>query len=422
VTTVVLGAGGNGDVPAPVPAAPAAAAMVPRSRLRAIDVLGVGSVGMRTRRLRTALTALGIAIGIAALVAVMGISASSRADLIAQINALGTDKLEVRAGRSFLGEEASLPEDAAAMIRHIGPVEAASALTAVDATVRRSPYIPESETGGIGVSATDTNLPATVRATLADGRFLDEATGQLPAVVLGSAAAERLGIDDLDGQPMVWIGGQWFVVIGILDPVPLQGNLDSGAFIGYDIAEALFDTERNPTSIQVRTDPEYVEEVREVLAATANPEAPNEVDVSRPSDTVEAREAVDDSLTALLLGLGAVALLVGGIGIANVMVISVLERRTEIGVRRALGATRGHVRIQFLVEAVLLAGLGGLVGTALGVAVTAGYARYEDIVLSVPATSIAAGIGAALAVGALAGLSPAHRAARLAPADAIRTG
>ena len=413
MTAVTVTPSANGEVTAP------AAAM--RSRLRLIDVLGVGSVGMRTRRMRTALTALGIAIGIAALVAVMGISASSRADLIAQINALGTDKLEVRAGQSFFGEAASLPEDAAAMIRHIGPVESASGLTSVEATVRRTPYIPESETGGIGVQATDTNLPATVRATLAHGRFLSEATGQLPAVVLGSAAAERLGIHDLDGQPMVWISGHWFVVVGILDPVPLQGNLDSGAFIGHDIAESLFGTERNPTSIQVRTDPDHVEAVREVLASTANPEAPNEVEVSSPSDTVQARKAVDDSLTALLLGLGAVALLVGGIGIANVMVISVLERRTEIGVRRALGATRGHVRTQFLVEAVLLAGLGGLLGTALGVAVTVGYARYEDIVLSVPVSAIAAGIGAALAVGALAGLSPAHRAARLAPADAIRT-
>jgi len=402
----------NGDGPAVAPA---------RSRLRPVDVLSVGSVGLRTRRLRTALTALGIAIGIAALVAVMGISASSRADLLATIDALGTDKLEVRAGQSFFGDDSELPEDAAAMVRRIGPVEAATGLTGVEATVRRNPYIPDGETGGIGVQATDPNLPATLRATLSHGHFLDDATGRLPAVALGATAAERLGITDLDGQPMVYIGGHWFSVIGILDPVPLQPNLDSAAFIGYDIAEELFDTSRSPTSIQVRTDPNQVEAVREVLAATANPEAPNEVSVSSPSDAVEAKAAADDTLTGLLLGLGGVALLVGGIGIANVMVIAVLERRTEIGVRRALGATRGHVRMQFLVEAVLLAGLGGIIGTALGVAVTVGYAQVKDIVLSVPITAIAGGIAAALAVGAIAGLSPAARAARLAPADAIRT-
>jgi putative ABC transport system permease protein len=412
VTAVTVAPSSSGDQATPSP---------PRSRLRPLDVLGAGSVGLRTRRLRTVLTALGIAIGIAALVATMGISASSRADLIAQMNALGTDKLEVQAGQSSLGEESTLPKDAAAMVRRIAPVVAASGLTTVDATVRRSPHIPEPETGGISLAATDTSLPDTVRATLAHGRSLDEATGRLPAVVLGAVTAERLGISDLDGNPMVWIGGRWFTVIGILDPVPMQANLDSVAFIGYDIAETLFDTDREPTTIQVRTHPDQVEAVRDVLAATANPEAPNEVQVSRPSDALKAREAVDDTLTALLLGLGGVALLVGGIGIANVMVIAVLERRTEIGLRRALGATRGHVRLQFLVEAVLLAGLGGIIGTALGVGVTAGYTQVRDVVLDVPLSAVAAGVGAALVVGALAGISPAARAARLAPADAIRT-
>ena len=196
------------------------------------------------------------------------------------------------------------------------------------------------------------------------GRFLDAATSRLPAVVLGSTAAERLGIRDLTGSPAVYLGGQWFTVIGILDPVPVLANLDSAAFIGYDVAEQLFDTSRSPSTVHVRTTPEAVDAVEAVLAATANPAAPEEIEVSRPSDALAAREAVDDTLTALLLGLGGVALLVGGIGIANMMVVSVLERRSEIGVRRALGATKRHIRLQFLTEAVLLALLGGAAGHA----------------------------------------------------------
>jgi putative ABC transport system permease protein len=218
----------------------------------------------------------------------------------------------------------------------------------------------------------------------------------------------------------VYLGGHWFTVVGILDPVPVLANLDSASFIGYDVAEQLFDTSRSPSTVHVRTTPEAVDAVEGVLAATANPAAPEEIEVSRPSDALAAREAVDDTLTALLLGLGGVALLVGGIGIANMMVVSVLERRSEIGVRRALGATKRHIRLQFLTEAVLLALLGGLVGTLLGIAVTYGYADVRDITFSVPPTAVALGVGAALVVGALAGLSPAARAARLPPADALR--
>jgi putative ABC transport system permease protein len=390
------------------------------SRLRPSDVLATASVGLRMRRLRTALTALGIAIGIASLVAVLGIAASSRADLLAELDALGTNRLQVEAGRTLFGEETTLPDDAAAMIRRIGPVTAASGLTGVDATVRRTDAVPESETGGISVQAADLSLLDTVGGSVRTGRFLDGATARVPAAVLGSTAAERLGITNLDRSPMVYVGDQWFTVIGILDPFPVLANLDSAVFVGRDVAEDLFGTSRSPSTVHVRTTPEAVDDVEGVLAATANPEAPEEVEVSRPSDALAAREAVDDTLTALLLGLGGVALLVGGIGIANMMVVAVLERRSEIGIRRALGATRRHIRLQFLTEALLLALLGGVLGTMLGIAVTYGYDQVRDITFSIPPTTVALGVGAALVVGALAGLSPAARAARLAPADALR--
>ncbi|MPY95041.1 MAG: FtsX-like permease family protein, partial [Acidimicrobiia bacterium] len=358
--------------------------------------------------------------GIAALVAVTGISASSRADLLAELDELGTNRLQVRAGQSFFGEDATLPAEASDMIRRIAPVQAASGLTSVGETVRRTDVVPEGETGGLSVVAADVDLADTVGATVRDGRFLDEATGQVPAVVLGAGAAERLGIDDVSDGAMVWLGGTWFTVVGILDPVPLLGGLDSSVFIGYDVAEALFGTSRSPDTVHVRTEPGATDAVRGVLAATAAPLAPNEVEVSNPSDALAAKEAVDENLQALLLGLGAVALLVGGIGIANVMVVTVLERRGEIGLRRALGASRRHVRLQFLTEAALLSVLGGAGGVALGAAVTVGWARARGMVVDLPPSVALAGLGAAVLVGMVAGISPASRAARLPPADALR--
>jgi putative ABC transport system permease protein len=391
------------------------------TRLRPVDILSQGLVGLRTKRLRTLLTAVGITIGIAAMVAVVGISASSRADLLAEIDDLGTNLLQVEPGNDMFGEGAELPVGAPAMIRRIGPVGSASATRTVDgATVRRTDLIPADTSGGIAVLATEPNLLETLDGSLQEGAFLNAATGAHPSVVLGSVAAERLGITHLDVGPLVHIGGEWFKVVGILDPAPLAPDIDRSVMIGYEVAKELFGIDDAPSTVRVRADPDQTEEVWSVLAATANPESPSEVDVSRPSDALEAKARADEALTALLLGLGAVALLVGGVGIANVMVISVLERRAEIGVRRALGATRRHVRLQFLVESMLLAGLGGAAGVALGVAITAVYANARDWMFAVPQTALVGGVAASLVVGALAGIYPAARASRLAPAEAVR--
>jgi putative ABC transport system permease protein len=219
---------------------------------------------------------------------------------------------------------------------------------------------------------------------------------------------------------MVWIGERWWAVIGILDPVPLLSSLDSAVMVGFDAAADLLNHDGKVSSIYVRMAPKSVESVRAVLAATTNPSAPNEVSVERPSDALKARAAVDSGLRALLLALGGVSLLVGGIGIANVMVISVLERRTEIGVRRAIGATRRHIRLQFLTEAATLSTLGGIGGVALGCGVTAVYASRQDVPLTIPFSVLVGGVAAALVVGAIAGLYPATRAARLDPAEALR--
>lgn len=391
-----------------------------RSHLRPRDLARVGVIGLRIRRLRTALTALGIAIGIAAMVAVVGISSSSKADLIAQIDALGTDLLRVAPGQTMFGDDVTLPEQSRGMADRIGPVTTTAGITGVKGTVRRTDAVDSSITSGIQVLAADLETLDATGAELTDGRFLDAASEDVPTVVLGAKAAERLGIRSLNGNPRVYIGGEWFAVIGILDDVPLAPELDSAALIGYPVAEELFETTRSPSTLYVRTTPEQVENVRGVLARSIRPDAPSEVDVSRPSDALEARAKTDEALQNLLLGLGAVALVVGGVGITNVMVISVLERRNEIGVRRALGAKRVHIAGQFLAEAGMLATLGGLAGVSLGAGVTAAYAHSRGWLVDVPVNALAGGAAAALAVGLIAGVSPAIRAARLDPADALR--
>jgi putative ABC transport system permease protein len=395
---------------------------LPSSRLLPRDVLRVGSIGLRTRRLRAALSALGISIGIATVVAVLGVSESSRAGLLAEIDSLGTNLLTVTAGQSLTGSDSQLPEGSADATGHLDDVEGASAVTGMsDATIRRTPYIDEEETGGITVMASDVNLLATLQGTLAAGSFLTKTTERYPAVVLGSVAAQRLGITSLRGRPQAFIGGRWFTVVGILNTLPLAEDIERAALIGYPAAAELFGTDPNPSQIYVRADRDRVVQARELIPATANPESPEEVEVSRPSDALEARAAAAGALTSLFLGLGAVALLVGAVGIANVMVISVLERRGEIGLRRALGATRAHVRLQFLAESLLLVAVGGAIGVLTGILATVIYAGSQGWKLAIPPEAIAGGVFASLAIGALAGLYPASRAAQIAPSEALRT-
>jgi putative ABC transport system permease protein len=390
------------------------------ARLRTRDALRVGAVGLSTRPMRAFLSALGIAIGIAAMVAVVGISSSSRAELNETLDALGTNLLTVAPGTTLTGEQAQLPFSAESMVTRIGPVRSQSAIGRVaEAPVYRSDKIPAIETNGIAVYAARTDLLATVGGTIRSGRWIDAATGSYPATVLGSAAAERLGFSRSGTDTQVLIGGEWFTVIGILEPAALAPELDSAALIGWPVAGHRLHFDGHPTRIYTRSQDSQVEAVRSVLGATANPEAPNEVEVSRPSDALAAKQAAGEAFTGLLLGLGAVALLVGGVGIANIMVISVLERRAEIGLRRSLGATRGQVRTQFLTESLMLSALGGASGAVLGSAVTAAYAAYQDWLTVIPIWALLGGFASTLVIGGLAGLYPAIRASRLSPTEAL---
>jgi putative ABC transport system permease protein len=390
------------------------------SRLLPADLVRVGAVGLRTRRLRAALSALGIAIGIASMVAVLGLSASSRAGLLSQLDALGTNLLTASPGQTLGGDDASLPRRTRKVLSRLGGVQQVASVEVLQgATVRRTDRIDPEESGGIAVTAADPQLLSTLGGTMARGRFLNSATTRTRSVVLGAIAAQRLGVD----RPgmLVYIGGRWWTVLGILRSLPLAPDVDRAALIGYRAAEKELGAARNASSVYLRADPDRVAATRALVPSAVNPSNPEEVEVSRPSDALAARAAADRTLTSLFLGLGAVALLVGGIGIANTMVISVLERRSEIGLRRALGATRAHVRAQFLVESLLLAALGGAAGVFLGSLVTGAYAQARGWQTVVPPEALLGGVCAALLIGAAAGLYPAARAARLSPTDALRS-
>jgi putative ABC transport system permease protein len=387
--------------------------------LRPSDLARLATVGLRTRKLRAGLSALGIAIGVAAIVAVLGLSSSASAGLLDEISGLGTNLLVVQNGQTFSGQAAELPKAAPAMIGRIDAVTQVQETGSVIGDVYRSPLIPTIDTNALSIEAASLGVLPTVGTSIAEGSYLNTATAQEPAVVLGAAAATRLGIDRVFAGERIWLDNQWFYVAGILKPAVLAPTIDSSVLVGFPAAQRYLGFDGHPSTIYVRAQTAHVNAVDKLLGATANPQYPSAVDVSQPSAALVAQADAQGAFDGLFLGLGAVALLVGAVGVANIMVISVLERRSEIGLRRALGATQGHIWVQFLAEAVLLTLIGGAIGVGAGALSTAVYASTKHELVVIPALAWGGGIGAAVLIGAIAGLWPALRAARMSPTEAL---
>jgi putative ABC transport system permease protein len=392
--------------------------LAPR-RLRLSDLGRLATVGLRTRKLRAGLSALGIAIGVAAIVAVLGLSSSASAGLLNEISSLGTNLLVVENGQTLAGGTAELPKAAPAMIGGIDGVSEVEDTGSVTGDVYASPLVPAPDTNAIGIEAASLGLLPTVGTTVAQGNYLNAATAQEPVCVLGSATAQRLGLDRVYSGERIWADNMWLYVAGILKPVILAPEIDSSVLVGYPAAERYLGFDGQPSTIYVRAQNSKVNEVDNLLGATASPQNPSEVAVSQPSAALVAQADAQGAFDDLFLGLGAVALLVGAVGVANIMIISVLERRSEIGLRRALGATRGHIRIQFLAEAVLLSLIGGAIGVGVGALSTAVYATTKHELIVIPFVAWSGGIGAAILIGAVAGFWPALRAARMSPTQAL---
>jgi putative ABC transport system permease protein len=392
------------------------------TRLRPADLARLAAVGLRTRRLRAGLSALGITIGVAAIVAVLGLSRSSQNGLLTEIAQLGTNLLTVQNGQAVGGGTAELPAAAPAMITRLPGVTNVQDTGAVsNVNAYRSPLINPVNTNALSVDAASPGLPAAAGSSIAQGSYLNAATARQPVAVLGAAAAAYLGIDRIWPGERIWVGTTWFYVTGILKPDTLAPEIDSSVLVGYPAAEAYLGFDGHPSTIYVRAATGQVTAVDDLLADQANPENPEEVQVSQPSAALTAQADAAGAFNGLFLGLGAVALLVGAVGVANIMVISVLERRSEIGLRRALGATKGQIRTQFLAEAVLLALLGGAAGVGAGALATAIYAHAKGWATVIPVQAWAGGLAAAVLIGGAAGLLPALKAARLSPTQALWT-
>jgi putative ABC transport system permease protein len=392
------------------------------TRLRPADLARLAAVGLRTRRLRAGLSALGITIGVAAIVAVLGLSRSSQNGLLTEIAQLGTNLLTVQNGQAIGGGSAELPAAAPAMITRLPGVTNVQDTGAVsNVNAYRSPLINPVNTNALSVDAASPGLPAAAGSSIAQGSYLNAATARQPVAVLGAAAAAYLGIDRIWPGERIWVGTTWFYVTGILKPDTLAPEIDSSVLVGYPAAEAYLGFDGHPSTIYVRAATGQVTAVDDLLADQANPENPEEVQVSQPSAALTAQADAAGAFNGLFLGLGAVALLVGAVGVANIMVISVLERRSEIGLRRALGATKGQIRTQFLAEAVLLALLGGAAGVGAGALATAIYAHAKGWATVIPVQAWAGGLAAAVLIGGAAGLLPALKAARLSPTQALWT-
>jgi macrolide transport system ATP-binding/permease protein len=403
----------------------------PQTRLSVRDLLSEAGAGLMARPARVALTVLGTVIGVAALVATLGLSKTAGSQIVGRFSTVAATDVVITPVPGALGGSSAataIPWDAEARLQRLNGVAAAGTLSEVDVRGALVRSVPINDPLGqtdvqLPVRAASVGLWRAVRARLAAGRFPDAGHSARAnrTVVLGKNAARRLGISSLDQQPAIFIGDRLYQVSGLLESVERQPSLLGSLTIPNGTARREYGLAA-PGSVQVETEIGAVEVVVRQAPRALSPDAPQLLRVAAPPDPETLRAGVESDLNALFLLLGAVSLLVGALGIANVTLVSVLERVGEIGLRRALGAARRHIAAQFLVESGVMGLLGGIVGTALGVlvvvAVSAG--RTWTPVLDPWVPLVAPFVGAL--IGLLSGAYPALRAAALEPVEALRAG
>jgi hypothetical protein len=383
------------------------------------------------RPARVALTVLGTVIGVGALVATLGLSKTAGNQIVGRFSEVAATDVVVTPVPGALGGNAArtaIPWDGEARLLRLNGVAHAGTLSDVPVRGALARSVPITDPLGrtevqLPVKAASPGLWPAVRAVLAAGRFPDaghSARGDRTAV-LGVNAARRLGISSLDQQPAIFIGERLYQVSGLVTRVGRQPSLLGSITIPEGTARRDFGLDA-PASVQVETDIGAVEVVARQAPMALNPGNPRLLRVAAPPDPKTLRAGVENDLNALFLLLGGVSLLVGALGIANVTLVSVLERIGEIGLRRALGAARRHIAAQFLVESAAMGLLGGIAGASLGVLVVVAVSasRTWTPVLD-PWMAIAAPLAGTL-IGLLSGMYPSLKAAATEPVEALRTG
>lgn len=389
------------------------------------DLLGVAWAGLAARRTRTLLIMLGPIVGVAAMVGAVGLTESAKGDLKATLSKLGTNLIVAKAGGTFGQQDPVFPEDAVDRARAVPTVTSAAATSELSGVIAlpSEGSAEHFEAFPVPVQAADLALPSVLQVPVRSGRWLNEtdASAGTRAVVLGAGLAREYGVvpgeirtirlDDID-----------YGVVGVLGPVALDPSLDNAVFLTQWAAEHDFGTEGKPSRLYIRSEEGRTEETAAAIPTAISLGGPDEVSTEVPTDVLAASARADETLQQTALFAGLLALAVGGLGIANVMSISVIQRASEIGIRRAVGHTRSRIASQFLLEALFVGVLGGLAGAVVGVAVVYGISALAGWVVVVSYGRIPIWMGLALAVSLAAGSAPSVKAARLEPLETLRLG
>lgn len=389
------------------------------------DLMGVAWSGLRARKIRTLLIMLGPIIGVAAMVSAVGLTESAKGALQAQLSQLGTNLIIAQAGGSFGSQTPTFPSDAVQRVENVSTVTGASATTNLSGVIAlpikgASTYY---QAFPVPVRAADTNLPSVLGVPMISGRWLDGADTQLhtQSVVLGEGIAMQYGY--LPGETRtIALNGTNFGVVGVLASVPLDPQLDNAAFVTQWSAKNIFHTNGQPNQIYVRSIPGSTQATAAAIPTAINLGGPTQTSTQIPSDVLQAAAQADKTLQQVALLAGLLALTVGGIGIANVMSISVIQRSPEIGIRRAVGHSRSKIGFQFLLESLFVGVLGGFLGAILGIGIVYAVSSVAGWVTVINYAQIPIWMGLALIVSITAGLYPSIKAARLEPLETLRLG